>query len=44
MTMDEIVEAAFEPVAAAVGEGRIPGAALGLVSRDGVRADRTSVV
>lgn len=38
MNVESIVEAGFEPAAAAVAEGRIPGAVLGVVTRDGARA------
>ncbi len=36
--LDAMARRAFEPVAGAVAEGRIPGAALGVISRDGARA------
>ncbi|MHA1564457.1 MAG: serine hydrolase domain-containing protein, partial [Alphaproteobacteria bacterium] len=39
-SIEELVEAGFAPVAAAVGSGRIPGAALGLITRDGARGVR----
>lgn len=38
--LDAALEAAFAPVAEAVGQGRIPGAALGVVTADGTRAVR----
>lgn len=38
------IERAFAPAAAAVAEERIPGATLGIVTADGRRADRKSVV
>lgn len=37
---EALAEAAFRPVADAVGEGRIPGAVLGIVTSDGRRATR----
>ncbi len=40
MSVEQIAEAAFEPAAVAVAEGRIPGATLGLVTRDGATAVR----
>lgn len=38
--IDQIVERAFAPSAAAVAAGRIPGAALGIITADGARAVR----
>lgn len=38
--MDDQIERAFAPAAAAVAEGRIPGAALGVVTSSGIRAVR----
>lgn len=38
--IDRIADAGFEPAAAAVANGRIPGATLGVVTRDGSRAVR----
>jgi len=38
--LDALAEAAFAPVAAALDAGRIPGAAFGVVRRDGARAVR----
>lgn len=40
MTMDSLIEKAFEPAAESVGRGAIPGAVLGLVTEDGRRAVR----
>jgi CubicO group peptidase (beta-lactamase class C family) len=40
MNLDRMVEAAFAPAAEAVAEGRIPGAALGIVQASGDRAVR----
>lgn len=40
MTLEAVVDAAFAPAAAAVAEQRIPGAVLGAVRTDGVRAVR----
>lgn len=42
MEPDRIVDAAFVPAAEALAAGRIPGAALGVVTRDGARAVRFS--
>jgi CubicO group peptidase (beta-lactamase class C family) len=39
---EEVAEQAFAPARAAVGEGRIPGAALGIVAADGRRAVRVA--
>jgi CubicO group peptidase (beta-lactamase class C family) len=39
---DRLIDAAFAPVAEAVASGRIPGAVLGLVARDGARAVRSA--
>jgi CubicO group peptidase (beta-lactamase class C family) len=38
--IDEVTDRAFTPVAKAIADGRIPGAALGIVSADGRRATR----
>ncbi|WBH17400.1 serine hydrolase domain-containing protein [Sphingomonas radiodurans] len=38
--IDELATRAFAPAAAAVADGRLPGAALGVVTRDGARAMR----
>lgn len=40
--MDELIERAFAPAAAAVADGRIPGVALGVVGADGRRAVRVA--
>jgi CubicO group peptidase (beta-lactamase class C family) len=40
MNLEDTAERAFRPVAAAIAAGRIPGAALGLVTADGHRAVR----
>lgn len=40
--MDDLIERAFAPAAAAVAEGRIPGAALGVVAADGRRVVRAA--
>ena len=40
--IERVADAAFAPAAAAVGEGRIPGATLGLVAADGARAVRVA--
>jgi CubicO group peptidase (beta-lactamase class C family) len=40
MRADSIIDTAFEPASTALGEGRIPGAAMGIVTRDGDRAVR----
>jgi CubicO group peptidase (beta-lactamase class C family) len=40
--LDTIAEAAFAPARAAIAEGRIPGAVLGIVSREGRRAVRAA--
>ncbi|MFC4171012.1 serine hydrolase domain-containing protein [Microvirga sp. GCM10011540] len=38
MSLTHLIEQAFAPAAAAIGDGNIPGAALGLVTADGARA------
>src|SRR5688500_16615801 len=40
--IDEVADRAFTPVAKAVADGRIPGAALGIVSADGGRSIRSA--
>jgi CubicO group peptidase (beta-lactamase class C family) len=40
--IEEVAERAFAPARAALGEGRIPGAALGIVAADGRRAVRVA--
>ena len=40
--IDRVADAGFEPVAAAVADGRIPGAVLGVIARDGSRAVRVA--
>lgn len=39
-TIERVADAAFAPAAAAVVDGRLPGATLGIVTREGVRATR----
>lgn len=42
MSLESIIERAFEPVQAAIAAGRIPGGVLGVVDRDGARAMRVA--
>ena len=42
MSLDERLDRAFEPIATAIADGRVPGGVLGVVEKDGARAVRAA--